>query len=134
MSIPKSKLITGSALAALGGVAALALATQPGPSAAGQSDAASITEAKPKIKRQVVHRTKHVQAKPVVAAAASVPAVPVAAPAPVPVASSSDDDAGEDDSAPAPSVAAGDDSAEIDSESEDSDRDEADEVEQEEDD
>lgn len=92
MNIGKGKLIAVSSLAALGGVAAIALATQPETSSS--EPAAAAAPVHPKIRTHVVHRVEHVQAKPGSApssSAAPAPAPvevsappPVSAPAPVP--------------------------------------------------
>lgn len=92
MNIGKGKLIAASSLAAIGGVAAIALGTQP--EATTLEPAASAEPTKPKIKTEVVHRVKHVQAEatPAAAGSAAAPAAvavpasaPVSAPAPEPM-------------------------------------------------
>ena len=84
MNIGKGKLIAVSSLAALGGVAAIALGTQPETSSS--EPAAAATPVQPKVRTEVVHRVRHVQAKAASASGASpAPAAAAVAPAPVEV-------------------------------------------------
>ena len=101
----KGKLIAASSLAALGGVAAIALGSQPGTSAV---EAAATEPSKPKVQTEVVHRVKHVQAKASTASAASGSSAPASAAAPVAVSApaAASAPAPEPVSAPAPAAEA----------------------------
>lgn len=79
MPITKGKWIAASALAALGGVAAIAVAGQPDSgdkTKVAPAASAERAKLKPRVKREVVRRTKHVQDKggTAVSAGAAVPA------------------------------------------------------------